>query len=181
MSDPIREDGWLEELAKEAGNQADGPAGEAAGKAADQTGGKSGIPWEGLVQFIKFGLVGVMNTAVDFIVYTLLMVAGVHYLAAQVVSYAAGTVNSYVVNKLWTFNKGKEGGQTGKAAPLTANRAEFVRFAVLNAGTLLLSLALLYLLKSGLELPALLAKLLVTVVTVMVNYIGSKLWVFRKM
>lgn len=153
----------------------------AAKETADQTVGRFSVSWQGLVEFIKFGLVGVMNTAVDFIVFTLLMLAGVQYLAAQVVSYAAGTLNSYVVNKLWTFKGVKEGEAAGKAASLTADRGEFVRFMLLNAGTLLLSLVLLYWLKSGLGLPALLAKLLVTGVTVVVNYIGSKLWVFRKL
>lgn len=123
-----------------------------------------------LVQFIKFGLVGGMNTAVDFVVYTLLMLSGVHYLAAQVISYTVGTVNSYVVNKLWTF-KG--------AGSKSGNRKEFIRFVAVNLGSLLLSLVLLYALKSGLGMPALLAKLLVTGVTVIVNYAGSKLWVFR--
>lgn len=141
----------------------------------DETGkGKSN-----LVQFIKFGLVGVMNTAVDFLVFTLLMLAGVHYLAAQVASYAAGTVNSYVVNKLWTFKGAglspEKGGSTGGRK----DSGEFLRFMAVNIGTLLLSLLFLYILKSGLGLNALLAKLLVTGVTVIVNYIGSKLWVFR--
>jgi putative flippase GtrA len=142
---------------------------------------------QGLIEFIKFGLVGVMNTGVDFIVYTLLMLAGVHYLGAQVVSYAAGTVNSYVVNKLWTFkgqvhdNEKAKGGSASasRGTGFSANRGEFLRFVLLNAATLLLSLLLLYMLKSGLGLHALLAKLLVTGVTVVANYIGSKLWVFR--
>ncbi|MNI87017.1 GtrA-like protein [compost metagenome] len=128
-----------------------------------------------------------MNTGVDFIVYTLLMLVGVHYLAAQVVSYAAGTVNSYVVNKLWTFKgqrpireeEADQGNAESGNKRLSANRREFLRFALLNGGTLLLSLVLLYALKSGLGLHALIAKLLVTGVTVVANYIGSKLWVFR--
>jgi putative flippase GtrA len=131
---------------------------------------------QSLVEFIKFGLVGVMNTGVDFLVYWLLMFTGVYYLAAQVISYAAGTLNSYVVNKLWTF-KGQGGGNSSSTL---ANRSEFIRFVSLNAGTMLLSLLLLYEFKSGLGMHSLLAKLLVTGFTVIANYIGSKLWVFRQ-
>lgn len=136
---------------------------------------------QNLVEFIKFGLVGIMNTGVDFLVFTLLMLAGVQYMAAQVVSYAAGTLNSYVVNKLWTF-KGQEHGQGDgrKAKAGGFDRKEFIRFAGLNGATLLLSLLLLYGFKSGLGLNSFLAKLAVTGFTVLANYAGSKLWVFRR-
>lgn len=132
----------------------------------------------GLIQFIKFGLVGVMNTAVDFLVYALLTWIGMQYLVAQVFSYSAGTVNSYVVNKLWTFGgKPEAGGENPKAAKV--DKGEFARFVLVNIGTLLLSIALLYVLKTGLGFHPLVAKIGVTAVTVVVNYIGSKLWVFR--
>lgn len=129
----------------------------------------------GIVEFIKFGLVGVMNTAVDFLVYTVLLWVGVHYLASQLISYSAGTLNSYAVNKLWTF----KGQGSSLRADRKSTRAEFIRFLALNGGTLLLSVVLLYVSKEGLGLPPLLAKLLVTGVTVAANYAGSKLWVFR--
>lgn len=132
----------------------------------------------GLIQFIKFGLVGVMNTAVDFLVYALLTWIGMQYLVAQVFSYSAGTMNSYVVNKLWTFG-GKDAAGTENRKAGTVDKGEFARFVLVNIGTLLLSIALLYVLKTGFGLHPLLAKIGVTAVTVVVNYIGSKLWVFR--
>lgn len=132
----------------------------------------------GLIQFIKFGLVGVMNTAVDFLVFALLTWLGLQYLLAQVFSYSAGTVNSYVVNKLWTFGaKGTAGGEQQQTVKV--DKGEFARFALVNIGTLLLSIALLYVLKTRLGFHPLVAKIGVTAVTVVVNYIGSKLWVFR--
>ena len=133
---------------------------------------------QGLIQFIKFGLVGVMNTAVDFLVYALLTWIGMQYLVAQVFSYSAGTLNSYVVNKLWTFGgKGAAGAENRKAGKV--DKKEFARFVLVNIGTLLLSIVLLYVLKTGLGLHPLIAKIGVTAITVVVNYIGSKLWVFR--
>jgi putative flippase GtrA len=134
---------------------------------------------QGLIQFIKFGLVGVMNTAVDFLVYALLFrLLGMQFLLAQVFSYSAGTLNSYVVNKLWTFG-GKAGANGTKATAGKVDKGEFARCVLVNAGTLLLSIGLLYTLKTGMGLDPLVAKIGVTAVTVVVNYIGSKLWVFR--
>lgn len=119
-------------------------------------------------QFVKFGLVGVMNTAVDYAAFTILLWISVHYLAAQCLSYAAGTVNSYFVNKYWTF--GERTSQGGGR--------QFVRFALLNGATLSASLGLLYMFTGRLHLHPLAGKLLVTAVTVVLNFAGSKLWVF---
>ncbi|WP_438445935.1 GtrA family protein [Gorillibacterium sp. sgz5001074] len=132
---------------------------------------KSGRDW---VQFVRFGLVGVMNTGVDFLVFTLLIWLGAGYMVAQTLSYAAGTLNSYIVNRSWTFRRAE-----GSEAESRRMGEEFVRFLILNVGTLLLSLAVLYLLKDGLDIPTPVAKVLLTGFTVAANYVGSKLWVFR--
>jgi len=63
----------------------------------------------GLVQFIKFALVGVSNTAVDWIVYYL--VAG--YLitssdarpTVKAISFIVAVLNSYLWNTIWTFKE----------------------------------------------------------------------------
>lgn len=122
-------------------------------------------------QFVKFNLVGVMNTGVDFVVYSLLIWLGMYYLTAQCLSYAAGTVNSYFVNKFWTFGERGSREQSG-------NRGQFFRFAVLNGFSLALSLVLLYIMSHMMGLHPLLSKVVVTGFTTVVNFAGSKLWVF---
>lgn len=119
-------------------------------------------------QFIKFNLVGLLNTGLDFAVFTLLTFLGVYYILAQCISYGVGMLNSYVLNKYWTF------AQKGQLEPKQA-----IRFTVLNLGSLLISLGLLALFKDQLELKLIWAKLLATVATTLVNFAGSKLWVFR--
>lgn len=119
-------------------------------------------------QFIKFNLVGLLNTALDFALFALLTWLGVYYILAQCISYGVGMLNSYALNKYWTF------AQKGRLEP-----KQVIRFTVLNLGSLLLSLVLLALFRDQLELKLLLAKLLATVATTLVNFAGSKLWVFR--
>jgi putative flippase GtrA len=119
-------------------------------------------------QFIKFNLVGLLNTALDFALFSLLTWFGVYYILAQCVSYGVGMLNSYTLNKYWTF------AQKGRLEPKQA-----IRFLVLNLGSLLLSLLLLMLFKDSWGIAILAAKLLTTVVTTLVNYAGNKLWVFR--
>lgn len=126
---------------------------------------------ESFWQFVKFNLVGVMNTGVDFAVFTLLVWLGTYYLTAQCISYAAGTLNSYFVNKFWTFRERESRERKG-------NRGQFIRFAALNVFSLALSLGLLYLMSHMMGLPPLLSKVVVTGFTTVVNFAGSKLWVF---
>jgi putative flippase GtrA len=119
-------------------------------------------------QFIKFNLVGLLNTALDFVLFSLLTWIGVYYILAQCVSYGVGMLNSYTLNKYWTF------AQKGRLEPKQA-----IRFLVLNLSSLLLSLLLLMLFKDSWGIAILAAKLLTTVITTLVNYAGNKLWVFR--
>lgn len=119
-------------------------------------------------QFVKFNLVGLLNTALDYALFSLQVWLGVPYLLAQCVSYMAGVANSYYLNKIWTFGS-REAASSGQAA----------RFLVVNAVTLGLSLLLLYVAKDRLGMNEFLAKAAVTIVTMLVNFAGNKLWVFR--
>src|SRR6266852_1275739 len=86
-----------------------------------------------LVQFVKFGIVGISNTLLTFAVYTLLLkVFGVWYLAASAIGFIAGAVNGFLLNRRWTFR-----GHVGDA--LTP-----VRWTVVQGCGLLANEGLLY-------------------------------------
>lgn len=127
-------------------------------------------------QFLKFNAIGLINTAIDFGLFTLLLFWGMGSLGAQSVSYAAGTTNSYIMNRKITFSEQVSGQERKRAF----NINQFIRFAALNAAVLALSLALLFVLNTIIGLHPLASKLLVTTVTIMVNFIGSRKWVFAK-
>src|SRR2546426_4921901 len=115
-----------------------------------------------LVQFIKFGIVGISNTLLTFAVYTLLLkVFGVWYLAASAIGFGAGTVNSFLLNRRWTFR-----GHVGDA--LTP-----VRWTVVQCTGFALNLGLLYLFVHDAGLDKLVAQAfataVVTVSTVFAN------------
>lgn len=62
-----------------------------------------------IIQAIKFGMVGVLNTIVGFGTYTLCF-----YLfhmddrLANVISYILGLTNSFIFNKFWTFRSSQK-------------------------------------------------------------------------
>ena len=89
---------------------------------------------ESLGQFLKFALVGVLNTVVDFLVFQLLnLTLGWTYLA-QVIGYSAGVLNSYFWNSRWTFRKEHQ-----------RSAREAAAFVVVNLVSLGVSLGVLWL------------------------------------
>ncbi|MEA5058674.1 MAG: GtrA family protein [Clostridia bacterium] len=124
---------------------------------------------ESFAQLIRFGLVGVLNTAVDFCVYQFLVWLGLHYAASQCISYSCGLLNSYFFNRRWTFRQEK-----------TYTKKEFIRFLAVNLGSLALSVLLLRLCYEVLGIQSnLLAKGIVTAFVMVINFLGNKLFVFK--
>ena len=122
-----------------------------------------------LYKLYKFGMVGVMNTAVDFLVYTVLVsVLGWGLYVSQVISYSCGMLNSYVINRKWTFST-KNGFFSW----------ELVRFILLNLSMMLLGMAIIWFCTQQLMLHKLVAKLISTVLVLVVNFLVSNFWVFR--
>jgi putative flippase GtrA len=57
-------------------------------------------------QFIRFCIVGLSNTALSLVVFVIAISAGVPYLAASCGAFAAGALNGYTLNRVWTFKAG---------------------------------------------------------------------------
>lgn len=123
---------------------------------------------DGVVQLIKYNIVGIINTLVDFVVYQALTYLGMRYAIAQCISYSCGILNSYFFNSRWTF-KG-EGG-----------RKEFICFVAVNLLSMGLSVLLLKVCYDILHIDSnLISKAIVTPIVMLVNFFGSKLFVFKK-
>jgi putative flippase GtrA len=85
-----------------------------------------------LIRPLRFAIVGVSNTLIDVGVFSLLAIGlSVLPAAANVVSYAVGTANSWVLNRCWTFRD-----LTG-----SGSGAQFAGFAAINLAILGLSTA----------------------------------------
>lgn len=121
-----------------------------------------------LVQFVKFGLVGVSNTLIMLLVYTLLWnVLGVWYVAASAIGFAVGAVNGFLWNRAWTFK-----GHVGDA--LTP-----VRWFVVQGCGLLGNAALVFLFVDGAGMGKLAGQALTIVVVTVLTFLVNRSWTFR--
>ena len=121
-----------------------------------------------LLQFVKFGIVGISNTIITFAVYTLLLKAfGVWYIAASAIGFIVGAINGFLLNRRWTF-----AGHVGDS--LTP-----VRWGVVQTCGLGINLGLLYLLVHDAGFDELVAQALATIVVTVTTFLVNRAWTFR--
>ena len=124
---------------------------------------------DGVIRFIKFGMVGVINTLVNWIIFFILNALGMYYILANIIAYILGTVNSYLWNTLWVF-KYKD-----KASTETT-----IKFIILNLIGLGLNTGILYVLVDLCNLNKFIGLVITSAIVMIINYIVNKLWVFSK-
>jgi len=121
------------------------------------------------VQLAKFLVVGVSGYVVNLVVFSVLVRGpGLHYLAAATISFLFAVTNNYVWNRLWTFR-----GQRGHVA---YQGMRFLIVAVASLGANLLVLQALV----GLGVPKVRAQAIAIVLVTPLNFLGNKLWSFRR-
>ncbi|MPN38921.1 hypothetical protein SDC9_186446 [bioreactor metagenome] len=121
-------------------------------------------------KIIRFCLVGLLNTGVDFLTfYILTTFFYINVYSSQICSYITATFNSYFFNRRFTFQS--ENGIGGK---------EFFRFVLVNLTSLLTSLFLMFIFNGLLRLDKMICKGLIAFFTFAVNYLGNRFWVFQK-
>jgi len=121
-----------------------------------------------VVQFVKFGIVGVSNTLLFLAVYTLLVEGlGVWYLAASAIGFVIGATNGFLLNRRWTFRE-----HVGDA--LTP-----VRWGIVQGCGLLLNLALVAGCVEGLGMDELVGQAVAIAIVVVVTFAANRAWTFR--
>jgi putative flippase GtrA len=121
-----------------------------------------------VVQFVKFGIVGVSNTLLSFGIYTLLLKGfGVWYLAASAIAFVVGAVNGFLLNRRWTFRE-----HVGDA--LTP-----VRWMVVQGCGLFANLGLVFLFVEEVSLDKLIAQACATGLVTVLTFFANRAWTFR--
>lgn len=130
--------------------------------------------WGWTIQFIKFSMVGVLNTLIDLAVYYLcLNVFKMHYQLATFLGFIISVTNAFALNGFFVFSNGE-----------TKTAFEWVktyfRTVAGYSGTYLLSAFLMWLWVDVLLISDTIAPILRLFVTVPLNYLINKFWTFKK-
>ena len=121
-----------------------------------------------IVQFIKFGIVGIVNTVLFFVIYYPLIYFGVHYILANIIAFIIGTLNSFYWNYKYVF----------KPAGGSKSRQLFKLF-ITYGFTVTLGSILLFILVDIIGISEYIAPIISFIFTVPTNFLLIKFWVFR--
>lgn len=119
------------------------------------------------MKIVKFGSVGILNTLVSYLVFCVLIYFDVYYLTSSVLSFLVGSAFSYIMNSIYTFS-------------VCTNVRSFFKFITITAGSLFLSVLLLYIFKSTVGIHVLIAQILVVLIRFPIVYLLMKRIVFNQ-
>ncbi len=120
-----------------------------------------------LEQLIRYGLVGLMNTALTFLVIALLTYFDVNAYVSNIVGFIIGLLNSYILNSRFTFNNKTSSHSAKKFA------ASFIIAYLLNIVVLKFSISI--------SLIPVLASQLIAMVSYNISlFVLMKVWVFDR-
>ena len=120
-------------------------------------------------QFVKFGLVGILNTIITIsIIFVFMKLLNISYIISNVVGYLFGFINSFILNKIWTF-----------ASKKSIGRESFL-FVVIFVVCYSLQLILLIILKEKLQIKPEYAQIISIIFYSILNFSGNKFITFRK-
>jgi len=121
-----------------------------------------------LIQFFKFGIVGILNTGLTAgTIFLFMNVFHIWYITSNVAGYVIGFGNSYIVNKLWTF---KSKGSV---------KEQSVRFLLVFGACYALQLGLTVLLKEHFKVDANWAQAIAMAFYMVINFFGHKYITFK--
>ena len=120
-------------------------------------------------QLGKFCVVGAVGYLINLAVYDTLLHERLHYLVAATCSFLVAVTSNYTWNRIWTFREHR--GHVG----IQGMRFFAVSLAALGANLVVLHLLIVY---GGLG--KLLAQAVAIVGVTPLNFVGNKLWSFRR-
>ncbi len=121
-------------------------------------------------RFVRANLSSTIASGLEYVLVTALVLSGVHYLAAATAGAVTGAVADFSLKRHWAFDRASVG----------AVHHEGFRYLVVAVFSLLLNLALAYLLVDGLHLPAVPGVIAASLVVGFVwNYPLHRYFVFR--
>lgn len=122
---------------------------------------------------IAYIVFGVLTTVVNIVVYYLTAdIIEIHYLISNVIAWIASVLFAFVTNKLWVFESKSWHGKIVLV--------EMGNFFLARVATGILDMVFMWLLVDVVVIEEMIAKVGVNVLVIVLNYVASKLWIFRK-
>ncbi len=120
------------------------------------------------IQFIKFSVIGVVNTAFNYLCYSSLVLLGLHYFFANTIAWVLGILLSYFLNSHFVFKS-----KPDRVAVLKTYVVYGISYAVTMLG--------LAVLIDVLHISEFIAPLVMLIFSVPFNFLAMKFWAMKKL
>lgn len=121
---------------------------------------------ETIIKFIKFGIVGFINTMTSTCIYWLLITIKWNYILSTTIAYFIASIIGYTLNKNKVFK--------------TNNKNSIIKYYIVYSSSYFLNIGCMYLFVDILDISKYIAPILTLFVTVPYNFILSNFWIFKK-
>lgn len=126
-----------------------------------------------IVQFLKFGFVGGINTVLSYVIYYVLcIIMGWNYLVSQAVAWFITVFISYILNNIMTFSDGEK--------PEWSIRSLAKVYVSYSITGLFLATLLSWIWVDLLSISKALAPIINLLFTIPLNFILNKYWAYAK-
>jgi len=128
--------------------------------------------YKSIIQFVKFGIVGLSNTLLGYVVYSFCIWIGMHYLIANFIGFIISVLNAFYWSDKFVFKKSDDEQRNELAA--------LIKTILAYASTgILLNSILLWLFIDEMNISEYIAPLIILLITVPTNFILNKYWSFK--
>jgi len=138
---------------------------------------------KGIMQFVKFALVGVSNTLVDWAVFYLLALtifAGTEgETTAKAIAFVVAVINSFIWNSAWTFKKEFKEGLGSKKEKTKKGGIIFLRFVLVSLIGWVINYYVFKYTRISLEQASILALIAASGAATLWNFFANKLWTYK--
>ena len=123
--------------------------------------------------FISYAVFGVLTTVVNIVTYSICYnKLGIGNTISNVIAWILAVAFAYVTNKLWVFDS--------KSWKWSVLRREIIAFVSCRLATGILDIVIMFVCVDLMDWPAMVMKILSNVLVIVLNYVFSKLIIFKK-
>lgn len=122
---------------------------------------------------ITYGIFGVLTTIINIVCYEILYnQAHISNVVSNIIAWVIAVAFAYITNKIWVFES--------KSLEPKVLLAEIWKFVTCRLATGALDLAIMYVGVDLMHGPAMILKIISNVIVILLNYVASKILIFKK-
>ncbi|MBF9017772.1 GtrA family protein [Oceanispirochaeta sp. M2] len=123
-------------------------------------------------KYIKYIIFGVLTTVLSLISFYILLKMNVEYKLANIISFIIAVLFAYVTNKIYVFEK--------KSESFKELAWEAFHFFLARVGSFIFDFFTLIICIDVFSFDKMISKIIITVIVIILNYIISEFFIFRK-